>query len=81
MMKKKKKKIVEILTVSRADRRILSNVPDPENIRVQVDRRGVKEDVQNGDQEDPEYIKRHNSYNKPFIYRRRDTICPNSVNS
>ncbi|GED67208.1 hypothetical protein BRE01_09100 [Brevibacillus reuszeri] len=58
MMKKKKKKIVEILTVSRADRRILSNVPDPENIRVQVDRRGVKEDVQNGDQEDPEYINR-----------------------
>ncbi|KNB72095.1 glycosyltransferase family 2 protein [Brevibacillus reuszeri] len=57
-MKKKKKKIVEILTVSRADRRILSNVPDPENIRVQVDRRGVKEDVQNGDQEDPEYINR-----------------------
>ncbi|WP_312114417.1 glycosyltransferase [Brevibacillus reuszeri] len=55
---KKKKKIVEILTVSRADRRILSNVPDPENIRVQVDRRGVKEDVQNGDQEDPEYINR-----------------------
>ncbi|MFP3392916.1 glycosyltransferase family 2 protein [Brevibacillus sp. SIMBA_040] len=55
---KKKKKIVEILTVSRADRRILSNVPDPENIRVQVDRRGVKDDPENSDQEDPEYINR-----------------------
>ena len=57
-MMKKKKKIVEILTVSRADRRILSNVPDPENIRVQVDRRGVKDDTANSDQEDPEYINR-----------------------
>lgn len=56
--KKKSKKIVEVLTVSRTDRRILSNVPDPENIRIQVDRRGVKDSDLSSDPEDPEYINR-----------------------
>lgn len=53
----KKKKVEEVLTVSRADRRLLSNVPDPERIRNQVDRRGVK-DAKGADQTqaDPEYL-------------------------
>ena len=42
MFKKSKKKIEEVLTRPREDRRVLSNVPDPEHIRVAVDRRGTK---------------------------------------
>ncbi len=42
MFKRKKKQIVEVMTVPRADRRTLSHVPDPENIRVTLDRRGLK---------------------------------------
>ncbi|RPJ94576.1 glycosyltransferase family 2 protein [Rummeliibacillus sp. TYF005] len=38
--KRKKKKVKEVLTLPRLDRRILSNVPDPENIRMMDDRRG-----------------------------------------
>lgn len=38
--KRKKKKVEEVLTSPRLDRRILSNVPDPENIRLTNDRRG-----------------------------------------
>lgn len=38
--KRKKKKVEEILTSPRLDRRILSNVPDPENIRMMEERRG-----------------------------------------
>lgn len=38
--KRKKKKVKEVLTSPRLDRRILSNVPDPENIRMMEDRRG-----------------------------------------
>ncbi|TVY04511.1 glycosyltransferase family 2 protein [Cohnella terricola] len=44
MFKKKKKRIEEVLTVRKEDRRRLSNVPDPENIRVMHDRRGTKTD-------------------------------------
>ncbi|QDP99963.1 glycosyltransferase family 2 protein [Lysinibacillus fusiformis] len=35
------KKIKEILTIPRSDRRILSNIPDPENVRSLVNRRGA----------------------------------------
>ena len=38
--KRKKKKVEEVLTSPRLDRMILSNVPDPENIRMMDDRRG-----------------------------------------
>jgi len=31
----------EILTIPRSDRRILSNIPDPENVRSLVNRRGA----------------------------------------
>ncbi|MCL6460201.1 MAG: glycosyltransferase family 2 protein [Gorillibacterium sp.] len=41
---REKKKIVEVLTVPRSDRRTLSHVPDPEQIRVAADRRRIKED-------------------------------------
>jgi len=37
MIKTKK----EVLTVPRSDRRILSNIPDPENVRNLVNRRGA----------------------------------------
>lgn len=39
----RRKKTGEILTVTRVDRRLLSDVPDPEQIRTTVDRRGIKE--------------------------------------
>jgi len=55
IFKKKKKNTDEVLTVSRADRRLLSNVPDPENIRTQADRRGQAADVA---QDDPAYLDR-----------------------
>ncbi|MFC4302716.1 glycosyltransferase family 2 protein [Cohnella boryungensis] len=45
MFKKKKKRIEEVLTVQRGDRRTLSNVPDPDNIRISNDRRGIKGDM------------------------------------
>jgi hyaluronan synthase len=55
--KKKKKKVEEVLTVSRSDRRLLSNVPDPEKIRSISDRRGVKESTAASVNEaDPEYL-------------------------
>ncbi|MBO7748006.1 glycosyltransferase family 2 protein [Paenibacillus sp. MWE-103] len=42
LFKRNKKRAVEVLTVPRGDRRTLSNVPDPERIRTQADRRGGK---------------------------------------
>lgn len=42
MNKRKKKDVVEVLTVTRGDRRTLSNVPDPEQIRTLSDRRGSR---------------------------------------
>lgn len=53
ILKKKKQKVEEVLTVSRADRRLLSNVPDPERIRIQMDRRGQVSDTNLAD---PEYL-------------------------
>ncbi|MBP1991825.1 glycosyltransferase family 2 protein [Paenibacillus eucommiae] len=41
-MAKEKKKIEEVLSSLRKDRRTLSNVPDPEQIRMTADRRGIK---------------------------------------
>ncbi|WGV59950.1 glycosyltransferase [Brevibacillus brevis] len=56
--RRKKEKIEEVLTVSKTERRVLSNVPDPEKIRVQVDRRGAKDSDESGKLEDPEYLNR-----------------------
>ncbi|MEK5037286.1 glycosyltransferase family 2 protein [Sporosarcina sp. FSL K6-3457] len=56
MFKKSKKKIKEVLTVPREDRRILSNVPDPENIRGAADRRGIKDGRVAEEDKDPNYI-------------------------
>ncbi|WP_234404886.1 glycosyltransferase [Paenibacillus bouchesdurhonensis] len=44
MIKRKKKKVEEVLTVPKADRRTLSHVPDPEQIRGRVDRRGLRDE-------------------------------------
>ena len=57
IFQKKKNNTAEVLTVSRADRRLLSNVPDPENIRTQADRRGQAADVAQA-QDDPAYLDR-----------------------
>ncbi|WP_239614049.1 glycosyltransferase [Cohnella mopanensis] len=57
-LKRKKKKIVEVLTVPREDRRTLSNVPDPENIRSAADRRGAKGDKADNLDEDADYLNR-----------------------
>ena len=43
MIRKQKKRIEEVLTSPRSDRRTLSNVPDPENIRITLDRRGMQD--------------------------------------
>jgi len=43
--KRRKKSIEEVLTVPKADRRVLSEVPDPEQIRVKVDRRRISDTV------------------------------------
>lgn len=57
-LKRKKPDIVEVLTVTRGDRRTLSNVPDPERIRTQADRRGGKA-AESGDQgQDAEQLER-----------------------
>lgn len=51
---KKKKKVEEVLTVPREDRRTLSHVPDPENIRGRVDRRGLRDVGFELDDNDPD---------------------------
>lgn len=43
-MIKGKKKVEEVLTVPKVDRRTLSHVPDPEHIRGRVDRRGLRDE-------------------------------------
>ncbi|RED61597.1 hyaluronan synthase [Cohnella lupini] len=58
MFLKKEKKIVEVLTLPREDRRTLSNVPDPENIRTTADRRGIKTDEGDGGEKDADYLNR-----------------------
>lgn len=55
-MSKKETRKAEVLTVARADRRILSNVPDPDRIRVQLDRRGIKDTTVTDNQADSEYL-------------------------
>ncbi|WP_409347056.1 glycosyltransferase family 2 protein [Paenibacillus sp. MBLB4367] len=55
-MIRKKKKDVEVLAVPRADRRTLSHVPDPENIRVTTDRRGMKAADAGGTGADSDYL-------------------------
>ena len=56
MFKKSKKKIDEVLTIPREDRRVLSNVPDPEQIRVTADRRGTKDAPLTEAEKDSNYI-------------------------
>lgn len=46
------------MTVPRGDRRALSNVPDPENIRTNPDRRGQRGDGQEAAERDAEYLDR-----------------------
>lgn len=48
MKKKRPEPVSEVLTLPREDRRALSNVPDPERIRGQVDRRGFRKAEQAG---------------------------------
>ncbi|GGH31406.1 glycosyltransferase family 2 protein [Paenibacillus segetis] len=55
-MRRQKKRIEEVLTTPQSDRRTLSNVPDPEHIRVTTDRRGMQDAIKNGAELDPEYI-------------------------
>ncbi|MEC0088964.1 hyaluronan synthase [Paenibacillus macquariensis subsp. macquariensis] len=58
VIRRQRKRIEEVLTSPRSDRRTLSNVPDPENIRVTLDRRGMQEqDATTVDAEmDSEYL-------------------------
>ncbi|MED5018721.1 glycosyltransferase [Paenibacillus chibensis] len=56
MFGRKKKVIEEVLTSPRADRRILPDVPDPEHIRVSLDRRGMKELNQELTDQQPDLI-------------------------
>jgi len=43
VFKRNNKKRIEVLSTPKQDRRVLSHVPDPEQIRVAVDRRGAKQ--------------------------------------
>lgn len=54
--KQKSKKSEEVLTLPKPDRRRLSYVPDPEQIRVTADRRGSKFAASEGEGKDPGYI-------------------------
>lgn len=54
MFKRNKKQIEEILSEPKKDRRTLSNVPDPEKIRLTVDRRGLKNAGADAKEIDPE---------------------------
>ncbi|WP_152403772.1 glycosyltransferase family 2 protein [Paenibacillus cellulositrophicus] len=56
VFRRKKKQTDEILTLPRSDRRILSNVPDPEQIRRSVDRRGSRDN--DADQFSSDYLER-----------------------
>ncbi|WP_141502597.1 glycosyltransferase family 2 protein [Paenibacillus luteus] len=58
MFKKEKKKPVEVLSVPKSDRRTLSNVPDPEKIRLNADRRAVASLKDSSSKEDTEYMKK-----------------------
>lgn len=58
MWKRKRKEIVEVLTVPKTDRRTLPNVPDPEQIRVHADRRGIKEGEPGSGKPDPDHFNR-----------------------
>lgn len=51
-----KKTTREKLTVTRPDRRTLSYVPDPENIRNTADRRGIREEVEDAALSDADYL-------------------------
>lgn len=53
-MIRKKKEIVEKLSVPKADRRTLNNVPDPDQIRVTADRRGLSDSP--GENRDQDYL-------------------------
>ncbi|MCC3374715.1 glycosyltransferase [Cohnella sp. REN36] len=56
--KKKSKPAGEVLSVPRTDRRTLSNVPDPEQIRVTLDRRGTKSEAAASAERDADYLNR-----------------------
>ncbi|QJD82351.1 glycosyltransferase [Cohnella herbarum] len=58
MLYKKKKRIEEVLTVPREDRRTLSHVPDPERIRASVDRRGIKGDQSSLNDRDSDHLEK-----------------------
>lgn len=58
MFKKEKKKPVEVLSVPKTDRRTLSNVPDPEKIRLNADRRAVASQKDDSRKEDTQYMKK-----------------------
>ncbi|WP_139992833.1 glycosyltransferase family 2 protein [Paenibacillus paridis] len=58
MFKKEKKKTVEVLSVPKSDRRTLSNVPDPEKIRLNADRRAVASQKDDSRKEDTQYMKK-----------------------
>lgn len=56
MFGKKNKQVKEVMSVARTDRRTLSNVPDPEQIRIQQDRRGMKRNSPEGGKLDADYL-------------------------
>ncbi|MCI3922751.1 glycosyltransferase [Paenibacillus sp. TRM 82003] len=55
--RKSKEPVEEVLAVPKSDRRLLSSVPDPENIRMQADRRGKADSEPGGRRESDEMRK------------------------
>lgn len=58
MWKRKKKLVSEVMSVPKGDRRILSEVPDPEQIRLKTDRRGEADSGAAKEESETAYINR-----------------------
>ncbi|MEF2965307.1 glycosyltransferase [Paenibacillus sp. M1] len=77
MSTRKKPTGEEKLTVSRADRRTLSYVPDPEQLRQSADRRGVRAAGEHAAEADPDYIDRLRMLSLRYVADFEVLLIPN----
>ncbi|MCM3786243.1 glycosyltransferase [Neobacillus mesonae] len=76
MIRKKKKQVEEKLTVTRPDRRKLSYVPDPEQIRNSTDRRGVAAAGNGSPDVDFDYINKLRLLSLRYMAEFEVTVIP-----
>lgn len=74
MFLSKKKVVNEVIAETKPDRRLLSNVPDKENIRMVPDRRGYNLAGEDSQFSDPEYIKRLHQLSLRYVASFEVTI-------